>query len=110
MAESGTTTFTDPDDYRARMGGTRVNLVVTSRGDFKARLTWLKLRTLTVWRGTESLPRIAYVSLPPARVVISFPTSTAAPTWRGVELRFGDIVFHGCGECRHYWTPGASDW
>jgi AraC-like DNA-binding protein len=110
MAESGTTTFTDPDDYRARMGGTRVNLVVTSRGDFKARLTWLKLRHLNVFRGSESLPRIAYVSLPPARVVISFPTSTTAPTWRGVELRFGDVIFHGCGECAHHWTSGASDW
>jgi AraC-like DNA-binding protein len=110
MVESGTTIFTDPDDFQARIGRTRLNLVVTSRGDFKARLTWLKLRDLNLFRGSESLARIAYVSLTPARVVITFPTSTTAPTWRGVELRFGDIVFHGCGECAHYRTTGASDW
>jgi len=77
MVESGTTIFTDPDDFQARLGRTRLNLVVTSRGDFKARLTWLKLRDLNLLRGSESLARIAYVSLTPARVQEPHPDRVA---------------------------------
>jgi AraC-like DNA-binding protein len=110
MATSGTTIFTDLDDYRARIGGTSVNLVVTSPGEYKMRLTWLKLQQLHVLSGCENLPRIGYVSFARARVFVSFPTSTVARKWRGVELQFGDIVFHGCGEQAHHWTAGASDW
>jgi AraC-like DNA-binding protein len=110
MTRSGTTIFTNPDDYQARIGGTSVDLVVTGPGDFKARLTWLKLRQLHVLRGCENLPRIAYVSLSPSRVFVSFPTSTATQIWRGVDLQFGEIVFHGRGEQTHHWTTGASDW
>ena len=86
MAENGTATFASPDDYQAGIGGvsskgTRVNFIVTGGGDFKARLTWLKLRRVRVLRGSENLPSIAYVSLPPERVVVLFPTSTATLIW-----------------------------
>jgi AraC-like DNA-binding protein len=111
MTESGTATFTNPDDYQAAIGGASVNLVLTGRGDFKARLTWLKLRHLHVFRGRENMPRIAYVSLSPARVFVSFPVKCdARPVWSGVELRSGDIVFHSRGERTHQWTKGASQW
>jgi AraC-like DNA-binding protein len=110
MTGSGTAIFSDPEDYRARVGGTSVDLVVTEPGDFAARLTWLKLRQLHVLRGCENLPRVAYVSLTPARAFVSFPTSMAAPIWGGVQLQFGDVVFHGHGERTHQWTTGASEW
>jgi AraC-like DNA-binding protein len=111
MTESGTATFTNPDDYQAAIGGASVSLVLTGRGDFKARLTWLKLRHLHVFRGRENMPRIAYVSLSPARSFISFPLNCAPlPTWGGVELRPGDIVFHARGERTHQWTKGGSQW
>jgi AraC-like DNA-binding protein len=111
MEGSGTSTFTDPDDYEACIGGASVNLVLTGRGDFEARLTWLNLRQLHVLRCCENLSRIAYVALAPARVFVSFPTSTAPPPiWDGVELRFGDIVFHSRGERTHQRTTGATQW
>jgi len=44
MTESGTATFTNPADYQTGIGDANVSLVLTARGDFKARLTWLKLR------------------------------------------------------------------
>jgi AraC-like DNA-binding protein len=111
MTESGTATFTDPDDYRAGIGGANVSLVLTGRGDFRARLTWLKLRHLHLFRGREIMPRIAYVSLSSARSFVSFPLNSATlPTWSGIQLRLGDIVFHSRGERAHQWTKGASQW
>jgi AraC-like DNA-binding protein len=115
MEENGTTTFASPDEYQAGIRGvtgkgTRVNFIVTSGGDFKARLTWLNLRPLRVLRCSENLPSIAYVSLPPERIVALFPTSTAALIWGGLKLRLGDLVLLGRGERTHQWTSGESNW
>jgi AraC-like DNA-binding protein len=115
MAENGTASFASPDDYQAGIGwvsskGASVNFNVTGGSDFKARLTWLNLHRLRVLRGSENLPSIAYVSLSPERVVVWFPTSAAPLILDGLELRFGDIVFHSRGERTHQWTPGESKW
>jgi AraC-like DNA-binding protein len=115
MTENGTATFVDPDVYQAGIGGVSskgvsVHFIVTGGGDFKARLTWLNLHRLRVLRGFENLPSIAFVSLPPERVVVVFPTSTAPLIWSGLRLRFGDIVFHSRGERTHQWTPGEGKW
>jgi AraC-like DNA-binding protein len=111
MAENGTATFTNPDDYQAGIGGASVNLIVTGGGDFNARLTWLNLRRLHVLRGCENLPRIAFFSLSSAQVFVSFPTSAGPPlTYGGLGLQFGDVVFHSRGERMHQRTNGGSQW
>jgi hypothetical protein len=110
MPDNGTSTFSNPDDYQAGIVGARVNLIVTGGGNFKASLTWLKLRHLRVLRGCENLPRIAYISLSPERVFVSFPTGGSPSIWAGHQLRIGDIVFHGGGERTHHRTTGASKW
>jgi hypothetical protein len=95
MTNSGTATFTNPEEYQAGFGGTSVKLVLTGRGDFKARLTWVKLRHINLLRAHENLARIAFVSLPPTRAFISFALgSNGHPMWNGVKLRSRDIVFH----------------
>lgn len=110
MAENGTATFANPDRYQAGTGGASANLVITCGGDFKARLTWLKLRYLHVLRGSESLARIAYVSLSPARAFVSFPVGPVPATWGGLQLQLGDMVFHARGERTHQWTTGENQW
>jgi hypothetical protein len=111
MAENGTATFANPDDYQAGIGDASVNLVVTGGGDFNARLTWLHLRRFRVLRGCENLPRIAFFSLSPAQVFVSFPTSEGPPlTYSGLGLQFGDVVFHSRGERTHQRTNGESQW
>ena len=55
MTEVGTATFNDSDEYQAGIGSAIVSLVVTSRGDFKARLTWLKFRHLQAIRSRENV-------------------------------------------------------
>ena len=111
MAENGTATFANPDDYQAGIGDAGVNLIVTGGGDFNARLTWLHLRRFHVLRACENLSRIAFISLSPAQVFVSFPTSQGPPlTYSGLRLQFGDVVFHSRGERTHQRTSGESQW
>ena len=110
MSESGTATFTDPDNYQAAIGVASVKPIVSGGVDFKARLTWLNLRHRQLLRGCENLPSIAFTSLPPARIFVSFPTSAAPLIWDGVELGLGDIVFHSRAERAHQRTTGESQW
>jgi AraC-like DNA-binding protein len=111
MAQSGTATFANPDDYGAAIGAASLKLIVTGRGDFNARLSWLKLDHLLLLHGRENLPRIGFFSFSPKQAVVSFPTSTASHlTYGGVGLRFGDLVFHSRGERGHQRTNGESRW
>jgi AraC-like DNA-binding protein len=110
MAESGTLTFSDPDGYAAGFGDTRVNLTITGGGDFKARLTRLKLQHLEVHRCYESLPRIAYISLPQEQIFISFPVGMASPISDGFALRNGDFVLHSHSERTYQRSNGACQW
>ena len=110
LGKYGLTTFADPSDCEGALGGTKVQLTVTGSGEFKARLTWLRFRHLQVLRGCEELPRIAYVSLPPSRIVVSFPTEEVPLIWDGIGLRSRDIVFHSRGERMHQRTTGQGRW
>jgi hypothetical protein len=113
MAQSGSTAFTNPDDYRAGIGvsGANVNLVPTGDAEFRARLTWLKQGHFHLLVGRESVPRIACVSLSPTQAFVSFPASASTGLiWSGVELQPGDVVFHSRGERGHQRTERASKW
>jgi AraC-like DNA-binding protein len=112
MAEGGTFSFSDPDGYAAAFGhaGIKLKLTITGAGDFRARLTRLKLACLEVYRCSENLPRIAYISLPPGRVFLSLPVGMASPMLGGVTLRNGHMVFHGRGERVHQRSSGECLW
>ena len=111
MAQSGTATFANPDDYCAHIRGARLKLIVTGGGDFNARLSWLKLDHLLLFHGRENLPRIGFLSLSPKQVFVSFPMKPGAPlTYGGFGLKFGDMVLHSRGERTHQRTDGKSQW
>jgi AraC-like DNA-binding protein len=111
MAQSGTATFASPDAYQAGIADASVNLILTGGGDFNARLTWLNLRQIRVFRAYENLPRVAFISLSAAQVLVSFPTSAGAPlTYGGIGLQFGDVVFHARGERMHQRTGAEGQW
>jgi AraC-like DNA-binding protein len=110
MAEGGTLTFDDPESYAAAFGDARVTFTVTGAGDFKARLTWLRLQHLEVYRCYESLPRIAYISLLSERIFLSFPAGAASLTCAGFGLRNGDMVLHSPGERVHQRSNGECQW
>jgi hypothetical protein len=110
MAENGTLTFSDPDGYAAGFGDARIRLTITGAGDFKARLTRLKLKDLKIYRCCESLPRIAYISLPPEQMFLSFPLGAVSLISDGFALRNDDIVLHGRGKRTHQRSNGACQW
>ena len=110
MSGSRTQTFCDPDDYAAAFGDARVNLTIVGAGDFTARLTRLKLQHLEVYWCRESLSRIAYISLPPESVVLSFPIGGASPLFGGSALRTGNIVLHSRAERMHQRSSGVCQW
>jgi AraC-like DNA-binding protein len=110
MAESGTLTSSDPDSYAAGFGDARINLTITGAGDFSARLTRLKLKDLKIYRCCESLPRIAYISLPREQIFLSFPVGAVSLISDGFALRNDDVVLHGRGERMHQRSNGACQW
>ena len=56
MPGSGTRTFLDPDHYAASLRQAQLELVITSRVEFKARLTWAELHHLQLLRCEEDFP------------------------------------------------------
>jgi AraC-like DNA-binding protein len=111
MPGSGTGTFIDPDHYQASLSHLRIDLLVTSRGVFNARLTWATLHHLQLLHSKEDMPRIAFISLAPALVFAGFATRPDPPmVWGGVELQTRDVIFHGLGERFHQRTTGPSSW
>jgi AraC-like DNA-binding protein len=109
MQRSGTATFTDANDYQASISCANVGLVFNCQRNFEARLTWVQLQHLRLLRGQETLPRVARISFTQDLVFISFPHATRQIS-DGLEVRSGEIVFHGRGERTHQRTLGPSQW
>jgi AraC-like DNA-binding protein len=111
MVDCGTATITDPEEYRARLPRASINCVLTSPGDFKARVTWVGLRGLTLIRIEEKLPRVASLRLAPGLLFLTFPIRNQLPTlWGGLEIRPPEMVLHGLGDHIHQRTFGPSHW
>jgi AraC-like DNA-binding protein len=110
MVESGTQTYGDPDGYAGAFGDARVDLTITGAGDFMARLTRLRLKHMEIFRCHETLPRIAFISLPGDRIFLSFAIGADAPVFGRYVLRSGDMILHGRGESIHQRSTGACQW
>jgi AraC-like DNA-binding protein len=110
MAESRTLAPSDADGYAARFGDARITLTITGAGDFQATLTRFKLKQLEAYRCHENLPRIAYISLPPERIFLSFPLSATSLVSDAIALRKGDMFLHGCGSSTHQRFADACEW
>src|SRR3954453_21245786 len=109
MPDSGSGLFTDIEEFRASlpMGS---GLLVLQPSKFRAHLTTVGLPHMRLLRASEPTARIGYFCLPQADAVVSFSTSRASPlVYRGLELRYGEMVFHRRGECFHQRTVDASN-
>jgi AraC-like DNA-binding protein len=111
MIGCGTNTFTDPDDYRRNVQGLNVSLVLTGSDTFRSDVTWVQLNHLRLVRISESASRIAFVSLVPESVFVSFPLhNDPHQVWNGVRMRRGEVVLHGWAEHFHQLTLGCARW
>jgi AraC-like DNA-binding protein len=111
MTRCGTTTITDPVDFRANLPVSKIDLMLKGGERFRAHLTWLKMSQLGVAQVKERAPRIAFLSLPPALTFVSFPLSSdPVAVWNGMALRPGQVVIHSAGDHFHQRTAGTARW
>ena len=108
MPVSGSCIFTDVCSYQTSLQDMFDLLVVRP---FNARLTWVELPNVRLFRAQEGSPRVASVELPPDLVFVTFPTKRRSLLiCDGTELQFGNIMFHSRGERFHQRTVAASRW
>src|SRR5580704_3274983 len=97
MPGSVTAAFTESEDFEAALRADGcVNLLVTGRGQFRARLTRVALHFLRLTATKEHLSRIAFLVVPSDMVLLVFSMDDAAlPTCGGVAARSGEIITLG---------------
>ncbi len=111
MSGSATCHFQDAAEYQAAFRGMFFTLVPTERGRFAASRTRITLRNVHLLRAEEMLSRVAFVTLPPEKVFVSFSVDADKRLiWRGQALGRGEIMLHGRGERLHQRTEGPSCW
>ena len=111
MSASEVLVFDDPEAFRAAFPEARVNLLLTGPGSFRTELTRIVLQRLVLLSCSESLPRIAHVSLASDLACVAFPTRETGPTiLDGVDVSLGDILFWAPNERFHARTTGTFHW
>lgn len=111
MTGFGSKAFTDPDEVFSNLLNADVGLVVTGCVAFGAQMSWLDMRWLSLRALEEEAPRVAFFSLPPELLFLSFPLADSpALVWNGIRLRRGDLVLHPPGDRFHQRTTGAVRW
>jgi AraC-like DNA-binding protein len=86
-------------------------LLVTGRGQFRARLTQVRLDGWRLAAVEEEQARIAFVAVPAGTIIVSFPVAEGpSPVWGGIEVQTGEILTLGPGQRVHAKTLGSSHW
>src|SRR6516225_9110115 len=91
MPGSRASVFGEAEDFQAALSADRVaGLLVTGRGQFRARLTQVRLDGWRLAAVEEALSRIAFVAVPAGMVLVSFSIDGGpSPVWGGIEVRTG---------------------
>ncbi len=111
MPSSAVREFTDSDDYAAAIRATRVEMTVTGRGHFAAKLVRIDLHRLWLQRFSEKLPRIGHSANIPGRAIISFRTQPGPDLlWSGVEMLPTTITRHSEGQDAYQLSSGSPCW
>ena len=111
MPSSAVRTFADPDDYAASVRGGCVDLTVTKRGNFHAKLTRIDLHRLWMQRFSESLPRVVDLTdLLAGRVYVTFRTRPGPSLVQGgVEILGTAVLRHGRTQQYYQRSSGSAD-
>lgn len=110
--QSRVLSFTDPDEFQARVQATQTEVLTSGRGQFRADLTQLRFERLWMQRGRDSLPRIARATIDPNRTAVMFSTdSEQRPTFlSGLELTPGVMGVWGKATTNIVRTEGDTRW
>ena len=88
-----------------------VRLIVTGRGEFRARLTHVELQRLRLWVVDEHASRIGFLKIPPDVLLALFTLGDqSSPIWSGISLNQGEILTCGPNHRLHMRTEGPSCW
>ncbi len=105
-----TQTFSDPDQVAAVLRTGNAKYKVIGRGTFHAELTAVPLAHITVQRGRESLPRVAYHGMGPNQVaILGWLGEHPLPVIRGTQMRPGEFMSHGRDMESYHRTVGSID-
>jgi AraC-like DNA-binding protein len=112
MPGSRASVFGDAEDFQAALSADGVvGLLVTGCGQFRARLTQVRLDGWRLAAVEEEQPRIAFVAVPAGTVLVSFPIGGGpSPVWAGIEIRNGGMIALGAGQRVHARTLGPCLW
>ena len=112
MTGSTLSVFGDAEDYEAALRAVcGVDLLVTGRGPFHARVTRIVLERMQLLAAEETLARIAFLTLPPDGLRVSLPVAAGTVLVSGgTPARPGEIVTHAGGGRVHERTRGPTRW
>jgi AraC-like DNA-binding protein len=110
MLGSVTSMFSEPGPFEAALREEgALGLLITGGGQFRARLTQVKLHRLRLSAAEEQLSRIAFVAVPADLILVSLPIGRRpAPIWGGIRMRADEIMTLGPGQRAHARTDGPS--
>jgi AraC-like DNA-binding protein len=107
---SGSTILTEIDEYRAVVPQA-IDLLVMQPSRFRARVTWVELPCVHVFRAWESAARLAFMSMPADRAFIFFPNDRSSLLiCDDHSLQNGDIVFCSPAARFHQRATAATRW
>lgn len=93
VPSSAVRTFTDPDDYATTIRATTVEMTVTERGDFTAKLTRIDLHRLWMQRYSDNLARVVHSAAITGRAIVLFRIQPGPSLLAGgVELQPASIT------------------
>ena len=112
MPGSRASVFGEAEDFQAALSADGVaEMLITSRDQFRARLTQVGLERLRLAAVEESQSRISFIVVPPGMVLVTFAIEKMpSPVWGGIEIRASEIVTFGPGERLHAKSVGPCHW
>jgi len=112
MVRSVTAAFSEPEDFESALCKDGcLGLLVTGRGQFRARLTQVSLEVSRLTAAEEQMSRIAFIGVPSDTVLLMFQIGYgASPVCGGVRLQSGEIMTLSPGIQTHARVDGVSHW
>ena len=111
MPSSAVRVFTDPDEYATSIRQGTVDLTVTERGQFAAKITRIDLHRLWMQRFSENLSRVSHVAGWGGRAVIAFRTEPGPSFLRsGIEMQPTVIIRHSAGQSYFHHSSGFASY
>lgn len=112
MSNSVAAVFSEPEEFEAALWVEGLSgLVITGRGQFRARLTQIALNRMRLSAAEEKLSRIAFVTVPADMVLVWFLIGNVeAAICGGVGVHANELLTACSGQQFHSVSNGATHW